>query len=128
MQLHLLNFLKNKSMEEYSWHKIAESEREILFNTNNIAMIQVNGKTMSLGRYRGYFFAFAYKCPHAGGILSDGWIDPKGNVVCPVHGYRFNMQNGRNVTGEGYNLKLWPVENRQDGMYVGIGEGLLSWL
>lgn len=128
MQLHLLNFLKNKFMKEYSWHKVAESEREILFNTNNIAVILVNGKKMSLGRYRDSFFAFAYKCPHAGGILSKGWIDPKGNVVCPVHGYCFNMENGRNVTDEGFNLKHWPVENRQDGIYVGIEEGLLIQL
>ena len=115
-------------MKKYSWHKVAESEREILFNANNIAVIQVNGKNMSLGRYRDNFFAFAYKCPHAGGILSRGWIDPKGNIVCPAHGYRFSMVNGRNITGEGYVLKHWPVENRQDGIYVGVEEGLLNLL
>ncbi len=81
---------------------------------------------MLLGKYLGNFFAFAYKCPHAGGMLPDGWIDAKGNIVCPVHGYRFSIENGRNVTGEGYQLKFWPVENRQDGIYVGLEEGLFS--
>ena len=115
-------------MKKYNWYRVARSEQEIFFNTNNIAEVQVNGKTMSLGKYLNNFFAFAYKCPHAGGILTDGWIDAKGNVVCPVHGYRFNMANGRNVTGEGYVLKHWPVENRQDGIYVGMEEGQPNWL
>jgi 3-phenylpropionate/trans-cinnamate dioxygenase ferredoxin subunit len=30
------------------------------------------------------------------------------------------MKNGRNVTGEGYYLKHWPVEVRDDGVYVGL--------
>jgi 3-phenylpropionate/trans-cinnamate dioxygenase ferredoxin subunit len=30
------------------------------------------------------------------------------------------MKNGRNVTGEGYYLKYWPVEAREDGIYVEI--------
>ena len=115
-------------VKKYSWYKVAASEQEIIFNNNSIAEIQVNGKMMLLGRYLDNFFAFAYKCPHAGGLLSDGWIDAKGNVVCPVHGYRFNIENGRNVSGEGYLLKHWPVENRRDGIYVGIEGGLFSWL
>jgi len=30
------------------------------------------------------------------------------------------MKNGRNVSGEGYYLKHWPVEVREDGIYVGL--------
>lgn len=115
-------------MKKYRWYKIAGSEEEIPFNSNNIALVEVDGKTMSIGKHLTDFFAFAHKCPHAGGILSEGWIDSKGNVVCPVHGYRFNMENGRNISGEGYKLKHWPVEKRADGIYVGIEEGLFSWM
>jgi 3-phenylpropionate/trans-cinnamate dioxygenase ferredoxin subunit len=30
------------------------------------------------------------------------------------------MKNGRNVSGEGYYLKHWPVEVREEGVYVGL--------
>jgi 3-phenylpropionate/trans-cinnamate dioxygenase ferredoxin subunit len=36
------------------------------------------------------------------------------------------MKNGRNVTGEGYFLKNWPVEIRDDGVYVGLEKN--KWL
>ncbi|MEP6845364.1 MAG: Rieske 2Fe-2S domain-containing protein, partial [Panacibacter sp.] len=66
--------------------------------------------------------ACGYTCPHAGGILADGHIDTMGNIVCPLHHYRFNMQNGRNTSGEGFFVKTYPVEIREDGVYVGMEE------
>ena len=87
-----------------------------------MAVIEVNGKKISLARRQDRLFAFAYMCPHASGILAEGWLDAKGNIVCPVHNYRFNMENGRNITGEGYYLKHWPVEKREDGIFVGMEE------
>jgi len=108
--------------KKYRWFKIAEDEMGIPFQANNMAVVEVNGKKISLARHREGMFAFSYTCPHASGILSDGFIDSKGNIVCPEHGYRFNMENGRNTTGEGYHLKHWPVERRPDGIFVGLEE------
>ena len=53
-------------------------------------------------------------------LLADGYIDALGNIVCPLHRYKYNMENGRNVSGEGYYLKHWLVECREDGVYVGL--------
>ena len=39
--------------------------------------------------------ACAAKCPHAGGEMACGKLDAKENIVCPVHGYIFNLHNGR---------------------------------
>jgi 3-phenylpropionate/trans-cinnamate dioxygenase ferredoxin subunit len=104
------------------WHKIAAFETELPFSANNIAVIEVKGKMMCVGKHHDQLFAFAAKCPHAGGSLCDGRIDGTGNVVCPLHGYKFSMANGRNVSGEGYYLKHWPVEIRDAGIFVGIEE------
>lgn len=104
--------------KSYKWHKIADDINEIDFAGNHIAVAELRGKTICIGRYGDNLFAFAYKCPHAGGILADGYIDALGNVVCPLHRYKYNMQNGRNVSGEGYYLKHWPVEIREDGVFV----------
>lgn len=93
---------------------------ELSFADNNIAIVEADGKKMCIGRFKDDLFAFAYKCPHAGGILAEGYIDALGSIVCPLHRYKYDMKNGRNVSGEGYYLKNWPVEVRQDGVFVAL--------
>jgi len=107
---------------KYTWYKVAEYVNEISFAENNIAVAEVNGKKICIGRHQDELFAFAYKCPHAGGIMALGHIDALGNVVCPLHRYKFSMKNGRNVSGEGYYLKHWPVEIRNEAVYVAMEE------
>jgi nitrite reductase/ring-hydroxylating ferredoxin subunit len=104
----------------HTWHKIAESIAEINFSSNGLAEIEVNGKRICIGLYNNDLFACTQKCPHAGGILSEGYIDVVGNIVCPLHRYKYSLQNGRNVSGEGYFLKTFPVELREDGVYISI--------
>ena len=105
-----------------AWHKIADHINELDFSDNHIAVAEVKGKKICVGQFQERVFAFAFKCPHAGGILADGYIDALGNVVCPLHRYKFSMANGRNVTGEGYYLKHWPVECREAGVFVEMEE------
>ncbi len=112
---------------KYTWHKIADHINELDFAANNIAVLELNGKKICVGKHQEAAFAFAYKCPHAGGIMADGYIDALGNVVCPLHRYKYNMENGRNVSGEGYYLKHWPVELREEGVFVGMEESSGLW-
>jgi 3-phenylpropionate/trans-cinnamate dioxygenase ferredoxin subunit len=54
--------------------------------------------------------------------MADGWIDALGNVVCPLHKYRFELQRGRNVSGEGYRLKTYPVRQDAEGLHIGFNQ------
>lgn len=108
--------------KKYTWHKVAESPEELPVNSNNIAIVTVSDKKICLAIFQQQWFGFAYKCPHASGIMADGYIDAVGNIVCPVHRYKFNIQNGRNSSGEGYYLKTYPVECRSEGVFVGMVE------
>ena len=112
--------------EKYNWVKIAESVAEIPFNDNGLAEVNAAGKVICIGRYEGALFAFAPKCPHASGAFVHGAIDGKGNVVCPLHRYKFCLKNGRNISGEGYYLKHWPVEMQEEGIFVGLEKGLFA--
>lgn len=103
-----------------TWHRIAAHPNELSFAANQIAVVEADGKKLCIARFKDTYYSFAYKCPHASGIMADGFIDALGQVVCPLHRYRFNMQNGRNVSGEGYFLKTYPVEHREDGLFVGL--------
>ena len=116
-------------MATHKWHKIADAVEELHFGENNIAVAEADGKTICVAKYKEELFAFAYKCPHASGIMADGFIDALGNVVCPLHRYKFCITNGRNVSGEGYYLKHWPVRIEDKKVYVGFEEkSFLKWL
>lgn len=108
--------------KNYHWYKVAESIEEIDFSVNGIAEILVANKKLCLILFKDDLTACAQKCPHAGGNMSDGYVDALGNVVCPLHRYKFSLQNGRNVTGEGFFLKIFPVEIRHSAVFVGIEE------
>jgi nitrite reductase/ring-hydroxylating ferredoxin subunit len=113
----------------YKWHKIADTIEEINFSSEGLISIEVDGKKICIANKDETMFACASKCPHAGGDMSQGYVDALGNIVCPLHRYKFALANGRNTTGEGYFLKTYPIENRENGIFVGFEEnGLFNWL
>lgn len=114
--------------KERNWVCVAASPEEIGFGENDLVEVMAGDKRICMGRYQNELFAFAYKCPHASGFFTRGFIDAMGNVVCPLHRYRFSMSNGRNVSGEGYHLKHWPVLVREDGVFVGLEKDRLFGL
>jgi 3-phenylpropionate/trans-cinnamate dioxygenase ferredoxin subunit len=110
------------------WHKIAEHINLINWQPNQLALVEVAGKTITLIQYKEQVLACAHKCPHAGAVMADGYIDATGQIVCPLHRYRFSLQNGRNTSGEGYFLKTYPIELREDGIFLGLApNSLFNW-
>ena len=105
--------------QEKGWTRIAEHINELPFAGNDIAVIEFEGRKICVARRNGQAFAFSYKCPHACGILAFGHIDSNCHLVCPLHRYRFDMKNGRNVSGEGYYLKHWKVRIDEEGVFIG---------
>jgi nitrite reductase/ring-hydroxylating ferredoxin subunit len=114
--------------KKYKWHKIANAESELDFAANNLLQVEVAGKKICIAKGES-LYACTARCPHAGGIIADGFLDDSGIVTCPLHRYKFSLQNGMNVSGEGYYLKTYPVRSSEDGIFIGIEEtGFSSWL
>ncbi len=103
-----------------TWTKIAEHPNELDFNAEGIAEVQAGDRKLCIARFEDRLFACSHKCPHAAAPLAGGYIDTKGNIVCPLHRFKFSLETGRNVSGEGYFLKHWPVEVREDGVFVAL--------
>jgi nitrite reductase/ring-hydroxylating ferredoxin subunit len=115
--------------KKYKWQKIADSIDDINFSSNGMTELEVLGKTVCIVLQDDNLFACTHKCPHAGGTMSAGFLDSLGNITCPLHRYKFNLHNGRNVSGEGYFLKTFPIEIRKDGVFIGFEENkLFNWL
>jgi nitrite reductase/ring-hydroxylating ferredoxin subunit len=58
--------------------------------------------------------AFKNKCPHQGAKLNGCKLE-RGKVVCPVHNFRFDVENGR---GHGMYLDVYPLEENADGFFL----------
>lgn len=106
--------------KNYKWHKIAESVLEVQNVMGNPCIVKVAGREICITVYKNEARACAAKCPHAGGLLHQGWLNPLGQLVCPLHRYVFDTKTGRNTSGEGYFLKTYPVMENDDGLFVGI--------
>jgi nitrite reductase (NADH) small subunit len=57
--------------------------REVVIGNRSIAVFNLGGK----------FLAVENRCPHRGGPLADG-IATGESVVCPLHGWKIDLQNG----------------------------------
>jgi nitrite reductase/ring-hydroxylating ferredoxin subunit len=110
-------------LKKYKWHKVAEKETDIQWFPGDIGEISLDGKKICVARTKDGWYGFAHTCPHAGAPMTDAYLDGACNVICPVHHLKFNLKNGRDVNGEGYILKTYPIELRPDGIFVGTEEG-----
>lgn len=99
-----------------TWIKIARNIEEINFK-NNIATIQINERSICIIKTLKGLKACSSECPHAGGDLSSGFLDAKGNIICPVHNYRFNLNHGRDTNGE-YFLKIFQIKENEEGIWL----------
>jgi len=102
-----------------NWHKVENMSASGLAE-GKLTEVAVGEKKIGLLKRNGTIFSFTAACPHAGGALCDGWVDPLGRIVCPEHKYRFDPANGRNTSGEGYKLFTYPVEIREGDIFVGF--------
>ncbi len=81
-----------------------------IWPSNNIFLVEVSGKKICITRIENRFYAYRDFCPHAGVSFSDGGVLVKDCIiVCPLHGYKFNIKTGRNINEEDYKLKTYPT-------------------
>ena len=70
-------------------------------------------------RHEGNYAALDNRCPHQGGPLGEGSIE-NGLLRCPWHGWDFDPTTGKPPGGYDDGVKTYPVEVRDDGVYVGF--------
>ncbi len=98
------------------WIKVAEN---IPVKEAFIRKIKVGNQNICLVGFEGELYAVSSKCPHAGGELAGGWCE-NGQIICPLHRYQYNLETGKGAAGQGDYIDVFPVEMRQDGIYVQV--------
>jgi len=73
---------------------------------------------------RGEWYACENLCPHkremvlARGILGDQQGAPK--VACPLHKKTFSLESGRCLSGEDYQVRVFPVKVEADTVFLAL--------
>jgi nitrite reductase/ring-hydroxylating ferredoxin subunit len=80
-------------------------------------MLRVKGEEMAVFKRDGQVYAIQNICPHEGGQLSKGWLEG-GEVVCPLHGYKFDLKTGACSTDPKLKAKIFKLVGRSDGLTV----------
>ncbi len=108
---------------ELIWYKIFNSleEAENRFGVFDVFAVKAGGKKICIARTTDGFFAVDDACPHLGQSLAEGKCNYKGEIVCPWHSYRFDMESGEEVSGNGCrSVNTYPIKVDSEGLYVGV--------
>jgi thiamine pyrophosphate-dependent acetolactate synthase large subunit-like protein/nitrite reductase/ring-hydroxylating ferredoxin subunit len=101
--------------QNLNWHKAVDVE---VLDEGEVAMCPVGLKTVALTKLDGRYGAIDNRCPHQGGPLGQGTLE-NDKIRCPWHGFDFDPFTGEAAGGPDFNVRTYPVEVREDGIYVG---------
>jgi nitrite reductase/ring-hydroxylating ferredoxin subunit len=90
--------------------EIPEGERKI---------IQVGDLSIGVFHHHGQWYALRNSCLHRGGPVCTGALE--GDVlICPWHGFQYDVKNGQLLDDPSAKLATYPVEVRQDEIYLKV--------
>jgi len=84
-------------------------------------LVRVRNEEVAVFKHQGRLCALQNNCPHEGGQLAMGWLEG-GEVVCPLHGYKFDLKTGACSTDPKLNAKTFRLVADGDGFAVEKGE------
>ena len=83
-------------------------------------VVEAGGRTVALFNVDGAFYALDNTCAHRGGPLGEG--DTEGTIViCPWHGWRWDVTTGANANNPAVRVSCYPVTVEQGGIFVTVG-------
>ena len=71
--------------------------------------VQVDNRSVLVGRLQGRLFAYVDRCPHAGAPLRIGKLRGE-ELTCAWHGWTFNLLTGSAVPDPAFQLTKVPVK------------------
>lgn len=104
-------------------HRTLDSFDRPICNTGELGdgqmmLAEIAGQRITVGRCSEGIFAFADRCTHRGGPLSDGALVGC-TVQCPWHGSQFDVRTGRVVAGPAQEkIRIYAIDIRGGEVYV----------
>lgn len=90
--------------------------RRFLVNEIEIAVFKINSEV----------FALSNVCPHQQThLIYDGFIEEE-FVVCPAHGWKFNLKTGKKPIGSN-GLDSYPIKIVDDKVFIKVHPKKINW-
>lgn len=99
------------SSAEQARHRLLENKPQLLI---------LGSRRICLVLRKDKIYAIQDACTHSGESLSKGAINFLGEVICPGHGYGFDLKTGRECNERCRDLTTYLVKDDETGFYVGI--------
>ena len=80
-------------------------------------LVSADGRDVALFKRGEEVLAIGNDCPHQGGSLCDGWAEGE-IVVCPLHGWEFDMRSGACMTVPGENVPRYVATVEDGAIYL----------
>jgi nitrite reductase/ring-hydroxylating ferredoxin subunit len=97
----------------------SESARSVVM-AGRPQLVVIGSVRICLVLHNDKLLAIEDKCSHNGESLSKGVVNYLGEVVCPWHGYRFNLKTGRESAERSRDLATFPLKEDAEGVFIGI--------
>jgi NAD(P)H-dependent nitrite reductase small subunit len=82
-------------------------------------VVEVQNVAVALFNLEGQIYALDNMCQHAGGPLGEGKIKDD-IVICPWHGYRYQIKTGRYVKNPDMSVACYPVKVEDGKIAVSV--------
>jgi pyruvate oxidase len=99
------------------WHKVLDNPKGL--PEGRVQTVTAGHQSFCLTHHKGKMACLDNKCPHQGGPLGEGSIE-NGMLRCPWHGWDFDPLTGQPPGGYDDGVATFPVEIREDGVYIGL--------
>jgi nitrite reductase/ring-hydroxylating ferredoxin subunit len=83
-------------------------------------LVILGERRICLVLHDGKFRAVQDSCSHNGESLSKGTINYLGEVICPWHNYRFDLDTGRESGQRSSDLVTYPIKIDETGFFIGL--------
>lgn len=84
-------------------------------------MLRWDERNIALYRVDGRYYATDGICPHAAGPLAAGDLE-RHEIVCPLHGWSFDIRTGRCTNVEGMDIEAFDVQVVDGELYLPLAK------
>lgn len=95
----------------------AEEARNVL-TLHKPQLLMVEGQRIVLVQTNAGLLAVQDFCTHNKESLSKGRINFRDEIICPWHGYCFDLRTGRESQQRSEDLATYPIRESEDGIFI----------
>ena len=108
-------------MKEFT---LGTSKEDILrlFPEGRVKKVRLGLLEIGILRMGDSFFGFELFCPHRGASLLNAFTNSVGELICPLHEYRFDLKTGQAASGSCRDMKTYACRITEHGLVIEVPE------